>query len=117
MKRWNVTGTGGFEDLKLTDNAPIPEVGDSDVLVKCSFARCNLVKLQLDADATTVQAASLNFRDLQIVRREYMFPTSPNVVPASDGAGVVEAVGKKSLAFRPVTRSWSTSSKVSCTRR
>ena len=64
------------------------------------FIRCNLVKLQFDADATTVQAASLNFRDLQIVRGEYMFPTSPNVVPASDGAGVVEAVGKKVTRFQ-----------------
>jgi hypothetical protein len=34
MKQWRVTGKGGFDDLKLEENAAIPDVGDKEVLVK-----------------------------------------------------------------------------------
>jgi hypothetical protein len=34
MKQWKVTGKGGFDDLKLEENAAIPDVGDKEVLVK-----------------------------------------------------------------------------------
>ena len=34
MKQWKATGKGGFEDLKLEENAAMPEVGDKDVLLK-----------------------------------------------------------------------------------
>jgi NADPH:quinone reductase-like Zn-dependent oxidoreductase len=47
MKQWAVTSTDqGFDGLKFED-APVPKVGDNDVLVK-------------------LHAASLNYRDLII---------------------------------------------------
>lgn len=34
MQQWNVRGTNGFDDLDFTKDAPIPTIGDNDVLVK-----------------------------------------------------------------------------------
>ena len=44
MKQWKVTGKGGFDDLKLEENAAIPEVGDKDVLVKRKSVHHNPVE-------------------------------------------------------------------------
>ena len=35
MKQWTVAGKSGFDDMKYDESAPIPEIGDKDVLVKC----------------------------------------------------------------------------------
>ncbi|HUF74251.1 MAG TPA: NAD(P)-dependent alcohol dehydrogenase, partial [Gammaproteobacteria bacterium] len=52
-----------------------PEPGPTEVLVR-------------------MHAASLNFRDLAIVRGKYIGgPVTRNTIPLSDGAGVVEAIG------------------------
>ncbi|KAF2396618.1 zinc-binding alcohol dehydrogenase-like protein [Trichodelitschia bisporula] len=85
MKQWRVQGTSGFDCLKFDSQAPVPEVGDKEVLVKFN-------------------ASSLNYRDLCISKGFYPFPVSDNIVPGSDGAGVVEAVGKKVTRFRPGDR-------------
>ncbi len=45
--QWVFTGTDGFDSLELKKDVPIPELGDSDVLVQ-------------------IQAVSLNYRDLII---------------------------------------------------
>ncbi|KAK5115596.1 hypothetical protein LTR85_009767 [Meristemomyces frigidus] len=81
QKQWTVGGTSGFDDLKLNDSAPIPELGDKDVLVK-------------------FHGASLNYRDLIILKGMYPFAQREGVVPASDGAGTVEAVGKHVHRFK-----------------
>ncbi|KPM36918.1 hypothetical protein AK830_g9657 [Neonectria ditissima] len=79
--QWNVVGLDGLESLKYTER-PVPELGDSQVLVK-------------------IQGASINFRDLVIPRGEYPWGLKSNVVPGSDGAGTVLAVGKHVTRFRP----------------
>ncbi|KAK5130243.1 hypothetical protein LTR08_002289 [Meristemomyces frigidus] len=79
--QWTVAGTKGFDDLELNESAPIPEIGDKDVLVK-------------------FHGASLNYRDLVIVKGMYPFAQKDGVVPASDGAGTVEAVGKHVHRFQ-----------------
>lgn len=71
----------GFDGLKLNADAAVPQIGDKDVLVKFN-------------------AASLNYRDLAIVNGFYPFALSENVVPASDGAGTVEAVGSGVHRFK-----------------
>jgi len=83
MKAWQVTGTSkvDFSALQLQESQNVPEVGDHDVLVK-------------------FQGASLNYRDLIIAKGMYPFPQRDNVVPASDGAGIVEAVGKSVTRFK-----------------
>lgn len=39
-KQWKIEGKSGFDALKLDESAPIPKIGDKDVLVKsmkCQF--------------------------------------------------------------------------------
>lgn len=82
MKQWTVAGQNGFDSLQFHENAKVPELGETDVLVK-------------------FHAASLNYRDLAIPKGKYPFPIKDNVVPGSDGAGIVEAVGSRVTRFKP----------------
>lgn len=66
-KQWTVQGKNGFDSLKWDEKAPVPSLGDKDVLVKCKYA-CH-VALQnhpISNSHVLVYAASLNFRDLAI---------------------------------------------------
>jgi hypothetical protein len=38
MKQWTIQGRNGFDSLVYNKEAPIPELGDKDVLVKCPFS-------------------------------------------------------------------------------
>src|SRR4029077_9868933 len=60
--------------LKLVE-APVRQPGDNEVLVR-------------------VHAVSLNGRDIYMRLGQYPGPMPPNLVPLSDGAGEVVAVGK-----------------------
>lgn len=82
FKKWIVAGSNGFDSLKLIENAPLPELGENDILVK-------------------LHAASLNYRDLIIPKGKYPFPMKDGVVPGSDGAGTVESVGSRVTRFKP----------------
>ncbi|KAF3387602.1 hypothetical protein F1880_000834 [Penicillium rolfsii] len=81
MKQWVVESKDKDLDGLVYQDAPVPKVGESEVLVK-------------------LQAASLNYRDLIIPRGLYPFPTKFPVVPASDGAGEVVEVGSKVTEFK-----------------
>jgi len=81
MQQWTIEGKDGFESLKFNESAPVPELGDRDVLVK-------------------IHAASLNFRDLIVSKGQYPFPVSSSIVPGSDGAGTVEAIGAHVTRFK-----------------
>ncbi|KAI4205398.1 MAG: hypothetical protein LQ350_000439 [Teloschistes chrysophthalmus] len=80
-KQWTVAGKDGFTSLKFDEKAQIPQLGDHDVLVHFHYV-------------------SLNYRDLIIPKGKYPFPTKDNVVPGSDGAGTVEAVGSRVTQFK-----------------
>ncbi|GES62468.1 zinc-containing alcohol dehydrogenase [Aspergillus terreus] len=81
MKQWTVLNKDNdFNGLSYGD-APIPKVGDNDVLVK-------------------LHAASLNYRDLVIPKGKYPFALDLPVVPGSDGAGEVVEVGPKVTQFK-----------------
>lgn len=81
-KQWTIQGSNGFDSLIFNENAPVPKLGDKDVLVR-------------------FHAASLNYRDLVIPKGMYPFAQRDGVVPASDGAGTVEAVGSRVTRFKP----------------
>ncbi|KAI4231163.1 MAG: hypothetical protein LQ349_005782 [Xanthoria aureola] len=81
-KQWIVAGTDGFDSLKFEEKAQIPQLGDHDVLVHFHYV-------------------SLNYRDIIIPKGKYPFPAKDNVVPGSDGAGTVEAVGSLVKSFKP----------------
>ncbi|KAL2202888.1 NAD(P)-binding protein [Sarocladium strictum] len=78
---WTVDGTGSLDCLKFDKERVLPELSDNEVLVK-------------------IHAASLNYRDFMIPMGYYPFATAPNVVPGSDGAGEVVAVGSKVTRFQ-----------------
>src|SRR5271169_5168054 len=73
-------GGAGIEALSLVER-PDPKPAHRQVLVK-------------------VKACSLNFRDLGIVRGSYRMPVRENVIPLSDGAGEVTAVGSGVTRFK-----------------
>ena len=66
--------------LKLVE-APVRQPGDNEVLVR-------------------VHAVSLNRRDIYMRLGQYPGPMPPNLVPLSDGAGEVVAVGRKVTRLR-----------------
>lgn len=79
---WQVEGQNGFDSLKFYKDMKLPKLGENDVLVK-------------------LHAASLNYRDLIIPKKMYPFPVKDPMIPGSDGAGVVEAVGDRVTRFKP----------------
>ncbi|KAK1597104.1 zinc-binding dehydrogenase [Colletotrichum navitas] len=81
IKQWNVVGQDGFQSLRFSEQT-LPEFGDSQVLVR-------------------LQGATLNFRDIVIPSGKYPWDVKSNVVPGSDGAGTVLAVGKDVTRFKP----------------
>jgi NADPH:quinone reductase-like Zn-dependent oxidoreductase len=78
MRAMVLEGGAGLDHLKLEDR-PVPEAGPGQVVVR-------------------LQAASINYRDLATVTM--MAPPRP-LIPLSDGAGVVEAVGDGVSRVKP----------------
>lgn len=37
QKQWTVAELTGFDGLKLATDAPVPQIGENDVLVKCEL--------------------------------------------------------------------------------
>ena len=83
MKRYELTAFG-LENLKLVDR-PRPEAGHGQAVVR-------------------VTAASLNYRDVMVVKGVYDPKMPLPRVPFSDGAGVVESVGPGVTRVKPGDR-------------
>lgn len=73
MRAYQVQTADGFEDIKLIELAE-PDIAADEVLVE-------------------MKACSLNFRDLLIPQGGYVRNDIRPIIPVSDGAGVVAAVG------------------------
>ena len=71
MKAWRLNGSG-VATLQLVDEAPA-QPGRGEVSIK-------------------MHAAALNYRDLGVAAGQY--PSCPGLIPLSDGAGVIDAVGE-----------------------
>jgi len=75
MKSYHVNLGAGLAGLMLKEHdRPVP--GSREVLVR-------------------VRASALNYRELMILRGNYPLPIRPDVIPLSDGAGSVVAVGSE----------------------
>jgi NADPH:quinone reductase-like Zn-dependent oxidoreductase len=80
MRVYRFDELSGVDGLRLhEEDSPIPQRGE--LLLK-------------------VQAVSLNFRDIAIARREYVRGTVPGLVPCSDAAAEVVAIGDGVDDFR-----------------
>ncbi|MCJ1380631.1 hypothetical protein MMC17_003739 [Xylographa soralifera] len=82
-KQWTIEGHEGWDQsLKFSENAVVQDIGDHDVLVR-------------------FHAASVNYRDLIMVKGLYKYAQNLGVVAGSEGAGAVEAVGPQVTRFKP----------------
>ncbi|PSL28991.1 zinc-dependent alcohol dehydrogenase family protein [Chitinophaga ginsengisoli] len=84
MKSYHVQYGGGLASLTVKEHA-IPQPGRKEVLVR-------------------IHANSLSYRDLMILRGNYPLPVKPDVVPVSDGAGEVVAIGEDVTRTKPGDR-------------
>jgi NADPH:quinone reductase-like Zn-dependent oxidoreductase len=73
LKCYEIQGPNGIDGLALVDK-PVPKPGAGEVLVR-------------------LKAATLNYRDLLTVKGGYGSRQKFPLVPVSDGAGVIEAIG------------------------
>lgn len=84
VRSYHVTSGDGIEGLSLRSHEPrMPGIGEV---------------------AIAVHAVSLSFRELLVLRGQYVLPVKPHVIPASDGAGQVIAVGPGVERVRPGDR-------------
>jgi NADPH:quinone reductase-like Zn-dependent oxidoreductase len=80
MKAYRIHAAKGIESL-VVDDLPSPEPGVGEVLVR-------------------VRAVSLNYRDLMVVKGFYSKNLPLPLIPCSDGAGEVAAVGPGVTVFK-----------------
>ena len=73
MRSWHASPGAGIAGLTIREHA-IPEPAATEALIR-------------------VRATSLNYRELGVLRDSYPLPLKPDLVPVSDGAGEVVAVG------------------------
>ena len=81
MKAFQLRETRGMGGLVLREDLDKPEAGPEEVLIQ-------------------VRATSLNFRDFMIAHGRYPVAIKPDVIPLSDGAGDVIAVGSNVTAVK-----------------
>ena len=84
MQVWQLDGTSGSSSLAMSTRR-LPEPGRKQLLVR-------------------INAVSLNYRDLAIARGTYPLASKPGLIPASDCAGRVEAVGPDVARFKVCDR-------------
>ena len=84
MRSYHVNSGAGIAGLALREHG-MPSPGQGEVLVR-------------------VQATSLNFRELMILRGNYPLPIKPDVIPVSDGAGEVVSIGVGVTRTKPGDR-------------
>jgi len=84
MKCYEVAGPTGIDGLVLVDK-PVPRPAAGEVLVRLT-------------------AVSLNYRDLLTVKGGYGSRQKFPLIPVSDGAGIVEAIGPGVQIFKPGDR-------------
>ncbi|GAA1972151.1 zinc-dependent alcohol dehydrogenase family protein [Kitasatospora viridis] len=80
MRSYHLRTPGGLDGLTVSEH-PVPRPGPTELLVR-------------------VRAAALNRRDTLILDDRYPLPSRPGVIPLSDGAGEVVAVGERVTRFR-----------------
>ncbi|KAK8861384.1 hypothetical protein IAR55_002203 [Kwoniella newhampshirensis] len=81
-QRWRLHGKDGVDALHLEQDSFVPKLGEHEVLLE-------------------IQAVSLNYRDIAMISGQYPMASIDPLVPVSDAAGIVKAVGPKVTRFKP----------------
>jgi NADPH:quinone reductase-like Zn-dependent oxidoreductase len=81
MRRWVLAKNDAGQHHLAPVEVSIPEPGPGQVRVR-------------------VHAAALSYRDLLVRDGQYGVPAAPNLVPLSDGAGVIDSIGADVTAWR-----------------
>jgi NADPH:quinone reductase-like Zn-dependent oxidoreductase len=81
MRAYEIREAVGVEGVVLNAERPTPEAGCGEIRIR-------------------VRAASLNYRDLMVAKGAYRGGSKPSVIPLSDGAGEVVAVGPDASRFK-----------------
>ena len=84
MRQWSVTTGAGVDGVAMAD-AEVPSPAPGEVRVR-------------------LRAASINARDYQMTEGRYRWPSPPEFVPLTDGAGEVTAIGTGVEGLRLGTR-------------
>ncbi|KII86514.1 hypothetical protein PLICRDRAFT_56210 [Plicaturopsis crispa FD-325 SS-3] len=79
-REYHLSKFDGIHDLAISE-VPLPQIRGTEVLVK-------------------IHAVSLNFRDLNVITGTYPLPVKANVIPTSDSAGKIVALGADVLASK-----------------
>ncbi|KAF7189239.1 Zinc-type alcohol dehydrogenase-like protein [Pseudocercospora fuligena] len=79
--QWTMTADKGFEGLRFEERVSLPELKSTECLVK-------------------IEAASLNYRDIAIPSGKYVRKFRDRIVPGSDGAGTIIAIGSEVTMFK-----------------
>ena len=78
--QWTVTPNGGWEGLHYSNEVAVGEIGPQDCLIQ-------------------IQAVSLNYRDVAIPMGAYPMTSHAGIIPCSDAAGIIIAVGNSTSRF------------------
>lgn len=102
---WTLNEQNGIDSLTPTD-IHIPDLGDFDVQVKIHAASLNYrdIVLAKASPFRTLSRYCICIHPLTTDQGSIPLPFRPGVIPGSDGAGIVEAVGSKVTGFRPGDR-------------
>lgn len=79
-KAWASAHGSGIEGLTLDSSAPIPALESDSCLIK-------------------IEAVSLNYRDIARAKALYPSPSTDTIVPCSDAAGTIVAIGPNVTEF------------------
>ncbi|KAL2783095.1 alcohol dehydrogenase [Aspergillus keveii] len=78
---WLLAGQNGPSSLEFVEEYELPPLRDNDVLVR-------------------IHAASLNYREIAIAKGKFNLPLPSPIIPSSDGAGTVVAMGSSVKEFK-----------------
>jgi NADPH:quinone reductase-like Zn-dependent oxidoreductase len=101
--RWTLPTQNGIESLKYEENAPIPDLGEDDVLVEMHAASINYRDLVITKVSSNKSHVHTRFRLAQLMYQKSAdnFPISPSLIPGSDGSGVIRSVGPHVNFLKP----------------